>query len=385
MLRSLLNCRKVKMNITLVGAGNMGLALTAYLSINRKADVTLFTKREIGLLRFQDVEKKIQRETNAYTTSENPEEAFSNADMILVTYPAFLRKKFIEENQDYIHSGTYLGFVPGYGGAEYSCKELLEKGVVIFGFQRVPYVARASQDENGGYVASVLSSKKQLFIGAIPNSKTSEIANVIEGLLDIPVVNLKEYLSITLAPSNPLMHITGLYNVFKDYTNGQVFSTPLKFYEEWNDEASKLLFAYDAELQNICKQLSPLDMSEVVSLPVYYESPTPEDMTRKLKSIESFKAVTVPLKQTQEGYIPDLSSRMFIEDYPFGVCVIKDFARMLGVDTPVVDLLLEFYERLSGHKYFRPDGSYTEEIAATGIPGIHGIHSKDGLISFYHR
>lgn len=372
------------MKVAIVGAGNMGLAMTAYMAVHEKAEVTLFTGKTIYSLRLEIVEQSKFEHTSSFQTTDDPETAFSAADMIVVTYPAFLRKNFIDKYQRYIKKGTYLGFVPGYGGAEYSCVDLINRGVNIFGLQRVPYVARAREDGDGE-TARILSSKKELFVGAIPNNKTDEAAKIIEYLLDIPVHSLLEYLSITLAPSNPLLHITGLYSVFKDYTAGDHYPAPLKFYEEWNNETSELLFKYDAELQEICRRLEPLDMREVVPLPIYYESPTPEAMTRKLKSIESFKAVMVPLKQLDEGYVPDLSSRMFVEDYPFGVSIIKDFARMLDVKTPTVDLLLDFYERLSGHKYFNQDGSYTDEIVNTGGPGINGLHTKEEVIAFYHR
>lgn len=372
------------MKVTIVGAGNMGLAMTAYMAINNKAQITLFTEKTIESIYLNMVEKKRKECTSGFTVTSDPKTAFSSADIIFVTYPAFLRKKFIEQNQQYFNADAYLGFVPGYGGAEYVCTEILNRGVNIFGFQRVPYVARAEHNESGT-TATILSSKKELFIGAIPAGKTDIIANIVEQLLDIPVIKLHEYLSITLAPSNPLLHITGLYNVFKNYKNGQHFGGPMKFYEEWNDDTSRLLFKYDEELQEICRQLHPLDMSEVVPLPIYYESPTPEAMTRKLKSIESFKKVMVPLKKENDGFIPDLSSRMFVEDYPYGVCIIKDFASLLGVKTPTVDMLLDFYEELSGHKYFNKDGSYTDEIKDTGVPRINGFNSKEELITFYHR
>lgn len=371
------------MNITIVGAGNIGLAITAYLCASHKGCVTLFTGRDIESLRLHDVEKGIYQETNDYRLTSDPEAAFSKSDIILVTYPAFLRKKFIENNRDFIPSGSSLGFVPGYGGAEYFCSGLISRGITVFGFQRVPYVARTTQDNNG-VVAGILSSKKELYVGAIPQNRTAVVSRIVEQLFDIPTRGLQEYLSITLAPSNPLLHITGLYNVFKDYDPGQKFDSPMKFYEEWNDDASELLFKYDAELQSICKNLSPLDMREVIPLPIYYESPTPQAMTRKLKSIEAFKAVMVPLKESLGGYIPDLSSRMFVEDFPYGVCIIKDFARLLNVSTPTVDMLLGFYERLSGHKYFNDDGSYSIEIANTGVPGTHGMKSKQDIIQFYH-
>lgn len=375
------------MKVTVVGAGNMGLAMTGYMAAHNKASVTLFTGKNVlekGDLRVNDVERAENSRTNNFICTNDPQVAISEADIIFVTYPAFLRKDFISRYGCYIQDRAFLGFVPGYGGAEYSCVELIDKGVNVFGFQRVPYVARASEDGTGK-MAGILSRKNKLFIGAIPYAKTSEISLIVESLLDIPVQPLKEYLSITLAPSNPLLHITGLYNVFKNYEKEHMFERQLKFYEEWNDETSEMLFAYDNELQSICKALSPLDMSEVVPLPIYYESPTPEKMTQKLKSIESFKAVMVPLKKSNGGYVADLESRMFVEDYPFGVCVIKDFARMTGVATPTVDLLLDFYARLSGHRYFEADGSYAAEISSTGIPGNNGLNSTEDIIRFYYR
>lgn len=371
------------MNVTVIGAGNMGLALTAYIAINHKANVTLFTEKNINSIYLRMAEKDSLEKAEDFNTTSDAKKALSNADIVLVTYPAFLRKNFIQNNQQYFKAGSFLGFIPGYGGAEYTCTSLINRGVNIFGLQRVPYVARYSKGEHG-YIAGILSSKKELFLCAIPRNKCEEIANYIQQLLDIPVKQLKEYLSITLAPSNPLLHITGIYNVFKDFEAGKKYERPMKFYEEWNDTASEILFRYDAELQDICSHLKPLDMSEVVPLPVYYESPTPQDMTKKLKSIESFNSVMVPLIHDKDGYVPDLTSRMFLEDYPFGVCIIKDFARMTGVSTPTVDLLLEFYEKLSGHKYFHSSGTYTEEIKDTGVPGINGFSNIKDIIDFYH-
>ena len=371
------------MNITVVGAGNMGLAMTGYIAGKKEDTVCLFTGKDIGTIEVYDIEKCSKFKTDDYICTDDPNVAFKKADVIFVTYPAFLRRKFIEEYSEYINEGTYLGFVPGYGGAEYLCDSLIKRGVNILGFQRVPYVARAIKDKI--FVANIISRKQKLFVGVIPRAKTNEICKIVEHLLDIPVQPLKEYLSITLAPSNPLLHTVGVYNVFKDRDSTEEYSKPLKFYEEWNDDSSRLLFEYDTELQKICKALEPLDMSEVVSLPIYYESPTPEAMTRKLKSIEAFKSVMVPLEYNNGKYNPDLNSRMFIEDFPFGVCVIKEFSNLTGISTPAVDMLLNFYWKFTGHKYFNEDGTYTDEIINTGVPGRNGVDSIQKIISFYKQ
>ena len=158
----------------------------------------------------------------------------------------------------------------------------------------------------------------------------------------------------------------------------------MKFYEEWNDEASEVLFRYDKEVQEICNSLNPIDLTEVVSLPLYYESEKPSDLTKKLKSIQAFKAVKVPLKKLDGNkYVPDFNSRMFIEDYPYGICIFKDIALMENVNTPVIDMLLKFYENLTGKQYFKNDNSYGKDINETGVFSITGIKNTDDLLNFY--
>ncbi len=375
------------MRITVVGAGNIGLAMTAYMAVTGKGEICLFTRKNVlekGPLILSDAEEGREYRTDGFQVTDDPEKAFGDADIVLVTYPAFLRVDFIRQYRGYFRPGTCLVFVPGYGGIEYACRELIDRGVLLYGFQRVPYVARAKATEKG-MSAGILSKKKKLFVGAIPSEKGRSISEKIQALLDIPVETLNEYLSITLAPSNPLLHIVGLYHVFRDYRPGMRYDGPMAFYGEWNDEASKMLFAYDAELQAVCAALKPFDMKEVVPLPEYYESPTPEQMTKKLKSIEAFKAVSVPLIRDGDGYMPDFHSRMFVEDYPYGVCVIRDYARIAGVPVPTVDFLLDFYCRVTGHRYFNGDGTYTDEIWDTGVPGIYGIRTVKDAYEFYHK
>lgn len=374
------------MNITIVGAGNMGLCLLGYLA-GHGHNIILYTtshKLDNKTLIIRNHEQKEENVITQFKVTSSIKKSFSNCDIVFCTYPAFLRKEFIKEIEDILNPGSILCFIPGYGGAEYHCKRLLSRGVKICGFQRVPYVAR--YEEIDGYVlANILSVKKQLFIATIPKKLSLGIAGIIENLLNIPTVPLDEYLAVTLSPSNPLLHISGLYGVFGTSTKETIFSEELKFYEEWNDATSRFLFRYDEELHRICNSMSPLfNLKEVVPLAVYYESPTPQDMTRKLKSIESFKVVKVPLKRVGAlDYRVDIDSRMFVEDFPFGVCMFKAFALLVGIDTPLIDKLLQFYSNLSGKRYFKQDGSFDVDIAETGIPQLCGISDLNDLKDFY--
>lgn len=368
------------MKICIVGAGNIGLVMAGVIAHSREHEVVVFTNRKFNAseLVLEDVEQGVKYADLSIRVDDNPESALSGADYIFCTYPAFLRQDFILQYGRYIDAGAALGFVPGYGGAEYACKPLRDRGVIVFGLQRVPFVARQSEH----VIARLLSKKKELYLSSIPSDSTEKICSVVEALLGIPTVPLKHYLAVTLAPSNPLLHLTGLYNVFNDWEEGQYFDRQLMFYEEWTDSASEMLLAYDEELQNVCKRI-PVDLTEVVSLKQYYESQTPEAMTNKLKSIEAFKAVQVPLKKNGDLFYPDFDSRMFIEDFPYGIAIIKFFALLVDVETPTIDEILAFYSRKTGIEYYCPDGSFTDAIKKTGIPANYGLTSLESIVGYY--
>lgn len=368
-----------RVNITVFGAGNLGLACCAVLS--HRNNVTLFTTKphasqETLSYRYEGDE----RASAPFAVTDQLDEA-CKSELILCTYPAFLRQKFVKDIEPYLEAGSAVGFLPGYGGVEYFSQNLIARGVTVFGLQRVPYVSRSNWEER---TAGILSAKDTLFVAALPKSQTEAIAHCIQKLFDIPTVALNEFLAVTLVPSNPLLHTSGAYGIFKDYREGDTYPEVLAFYEQWNDDTSRFLLAYDDELQAICRALAPLDLSEVVALREYYESPTPEDLTRKLKSIRAFEAVRAPMRPTEQGgYVPNWADRMFTEDYPFGVAIIKDIATMVDVDTPTIDVLLDFYCKQTGIAYLNADGSAGKDAQTSAMPRTFDLDTKEKLIQFY--
>lgn len=376
------------MKIAIIGGGNIGMALLSMLS-DSDEELILFTSKKIAIPLFCcDFENKISKRLTHYSITNDAKKALCNAKIILCTYPAHVRKKFIENYGNFIESGSFLGFIPGYGGSEYLCKSLIQNGVIVFGLQRVPCVAR-SQMTNTKVISNILSRKKTIYVASIPSSYGEKISKRLEELLNIKCVVLKEYLSVTLGTSNPLLHTVGVYNIFKNSTPDSVFSKEIKLYEAWNDSASELLLAYDREVKSICNSLAkpPFNFKyitdEVVDLATYYESSSATLLTKKLKSIPSFSNVMAPLKKSGVGYIPNLQSRMFREDFPFGVCLIKEFALLAKVQTPTVDLLLEFYKKFAGFSYYNSDNTKGKDYFLTGAPMANGIRSNSELIKFY--
>ena len=372
------------MNVTIIGGGNIGMCLAGEISRVKGYDVTIYASRPEQFddrIKIVDDEKDITFWSGLIHATDDLSEAVKDADVILCTFPSHLRKKLIAEMEAFVKPDAFVGFFPGYGGAELYCEPLMKKGVSIFALQKVPYVARTKER---GKVAGLMSKKDKILVAALPNNKTDEIAHLLEDMLLIKCARLKNYMAATLLPGNPLLHTSGSVIYLDDYKPGQVFPEQIYYYQSWTDECSEFICRFSDEMMEVCDKL-PIDLSEVDSIQKYYESPTPQDLTRKFHSIPSYYPLVLPMEKTAEGYIPDFNSRFFTEDIPNGVCIIKALAQFVNVKTPTVDKVLDWYYRMTGKEYFRKDGSYGKDINETAIPQINGIDTLDKLKEFYLR
>lgn len=256
------------------------------------------------------------------------EEAVRDAAQLWITLPAFLFPQLGEQLLPIVEKGQTIICVPGGGGAEFAFQGLVRKvGCTLCGLQRVHSIARLKEY---GRSVFMLGRKDSIQIGTIPCGKAGETADILSKMLAMPCKALPNYLSVTLTPSNPILHTSRLYSMFHDYRDGVFYDRNILFYEEWTDDASRVLLACDAELQELCTALQPLDLTGVRSLKTHYESETSEQMTRKISGIPAFKGLTSPMKKCEKGWHPDFTSRYFTADFAFGLKVIIDLAHSVG-------------------------------------------------------
>lgn len=79
----------------------------------------------------------------------------------------------------------------------------------------------------------------------------------------------------------------------------------------------------------------------------------------------------------------NLNARFFWEDVPFGLVILKDIGRILGVKTPNVDKQIIFHQKFMPVKYvdektgdFLPDA-----LKDTGAPSRYGINTPEDLVA----
>lgn len=370
-----MNLQKTK--ITILGGGNMGSVLSVKFS--QKFDVTLFLNapyekvsdyRQDMVVFNEDkstfIKGKIQKIT------DNLEEAIKDADWIFVTFPSFLFAKSSQEIIPLLHSGQHLVGVPGSGGFELYFKDALNKGVTITGLQRVHSVARIITKGQEVRESGVRTSIR---CASIPASFNKEASKFISDCYSLPVEPLDNYLNVTLLNSNPILHTSRLYTIFKDYLSKKEYDTLPLFYEEWSLESSELLEKMDQELFNMFKVLGEHDMpvNQITTLLKHYDSNNTVEMTKKLNSINSLKGLTTPSKLNENGkYIPDLSSRYFTADFPYGLDILLSFSYILGVAAPNMQKVSDWYHQVTNTER----AFYLRDFGLKNIDDLKEIYSK---------
>lgn len=366
--------------ICVVGAGNVGIALAVDVSVKSGREVILLTKKN-GLESEEFV--KIDSDTgrtcrsNKISVTSEYNIGIEGANLVFITLPSFMAEACMKEISMY--SPKILVFVPGYGGKEFYCKQLIEKGCLVAGFDRSPYVARLSSRHE-----VVASTKKSVRLGCMTRRHTGELCGLLSDMVDFECHPLDNYLTVALTPSNPILHTARLYSIFKDAAADARLSGMIKFYGEWSDESSRILLDMDAELQSICRCFKNIDLSGVIPLSVHYESDSVEALTQKIRSIKSWHNLDSPVKRMDGHYFIDLESRYFQEDFSFGLSILKAYAQIVGVATPTMDKVLCWYQRLSGVHFFDSEGNLATKVIDGGsVPQRFGITKVCDVEKFY--
>lgn len=336
------------MKICIVGGGNIGTAMAVEFAHNNHI-VNVLTSRpqkwskKIFSVNIND-EENFSGKLNLVT--DNVEEAFNEVDYIFVTLPSNVQREFAEKAAPFVTNEMKFVVIPGFGGVEFLMSPIIKNGAQIFGFQRTPYVARLKK-----YGQRIWFDKKAKVKAASLHEKNLKtFVNDMENLLSMEVEPLPNYLCVTLTPSNPVLHTSRLFTMFKEFDYNNLPKENILFYANWNDAASEILFKMDDEVQQICQKLDKVDLTQVNSLKVHYESDTIPALTKKLRSIKSLSKIYSPMKHTQNGWMPDFEDRYFKCDFGYGLDILLQFAEILNLYTPTIEKVMGWYAKQTGYK-----------------------------------
>lgn len=312
--------------------------------------------------------------------SSKAEEVIPRSDIIILCLPGFLLDTEIKKIKRFLRPDSLVGSVVSSTGFFITALSILGNHIGLFGFQRVPYIARVREYGNS---VDLLGYKKQLNIVFENVSSPGTYMQLFESILETPISLLDHILEVTLTNSNPILHPSRLFCLFNDYSDTTVYPREYLFYEEWDDKSSEVLIACDNEFQSLLSLL-PIKKNAISSLLEYYESEDAFTLTNKIRSIEAFKSIKAPMKPVDGGYVPDFGSRYFTEDIPYGLLLIKYIAQILHTETLYIDSIIEWSQQVMHKNYIKDhqllmDSQDIQAIACLNPPVLKRLIRHNGL------
>lgn len=332
------------MKVTIIGGGNLGTLLGAAFAY-RGNEVTLHTSRPEMFSKEIEVYNKNEEMMFTGTLSKVTNdwgEAIDGADVVWVTVPPQLFVETAEKMEPYVTEGQMVGIIPGAGAAEFAFRTIIDKGARFFGLARVPSIARLKE---AGKSAYMLGPAPELLVGSIPAKNAKQICDEIQPLYQIKCRPVANYLAVAFTPSNPVLHTSRIYGMFKDYIPGNHYPTNELFYEKWTIDGAEILLNCSDELQQLCKAI-PMDMRDVESMQFRHNIRTPEELAARICSLDRLKGLYSPVIKDELGYVPDFNSRYFVSDFSYGIKIMIAVADLFDVPTPTMDTIWEWYKKV---------------------------------------
>ena len=332
----------MKKIITLCGGGALGHVIAGWLSAHDHAEVNILTNRpekwhhEIEI----DTPDGLLLSGRITKISNNPEDVIPQSDIVLLCLPGFMISKQLESIKSVLSPLTFVGSVFCSTGFFFDAFKILGTQQPLWGFQRVPFISRVNEY---GKSAHLLGYKDihNVAVENVNEHQQYEFTTLLAEWFERPIKLLKNYYEASLTNSNPLLHTSRLYTMFGGDNDGKIYDRMIFFYEEWTEAAADMYIKMDTEFFNLLKSL-PVSDNYLSPVLEYYESYDAHSLAEKLSSIQGFKGITSPMKQVDEGWVPDFESRYFTEDFPYGLKYIWQLAHENGISCPNIDLVYEW-------------------------------------------
>ena len=328
------------MKICICGGGNLGHVVAGFIAAQKKHEVCLLTRHPEQWSQDLIIEAPAETTYSGHLNGlfSNAEQAVSDADIILLCLPGYAIRETLLQIKDYVQSDAAVGSVVSSTGFFFEAMELLPASQPLFGFQRVPFISRIIEY---GHKARLMGYKDSLNLAIERTEHPEQLRDTLADMLQTPIQLLGSYYEASLSNSNPLLHPSRLYTLWKDWHEGDIYPRVPFFYEEWTEETAQLYIQMDNELQSLL-DLLPVRKGSIATVLDYYESTDAVSLAKKLRSIEAFKGILSPMKQVEGGYIPDFQSRYFTEDFPYGLAIVHRLAHEKGVPSPTIDMVYDW-------------------------------------------
>jgi len=367
----------IAMFVTVVGGGN-STPIFAALAKDAGHQVAILTRRpqdwnkdDIGFVN-EDLSYMPQSELRVavdVVTSE-PAECIPQSDMIFIAgLPIHFNPQVLAKIKPHLDMSrkVYIGSICAYGGFNWVAAEVLGQGnYSLFGTQLIPWCCGTIEY---GRTGLVIGAKRLLRIATEDGKDADGVKPLLAKILKMDFLTDTDFLASSLWPNNPSLHPPILYGLFKDWDGLAAYdpeAVPSFIYADMRTESAKAMVGESDELCAIVLKLrtflphnehlkNDFSMFHCVNENYKEQITCAYDAVSSVMTNKAFAKHKIPYTKVEGGVVPTLKHKFFETDLPFGLCTFKDIAVMIGVETPIIDAMIRWNQKLIGKEYLTDD------------------------------
>ncbi len=327
------------MKVSVLGAGNGGQAIAGFLSIQGH-EVSLYDiieekideLKKLGGVRLEGRIKGFG-EIGCITT--NISEAVQDAEIIMVTTIANAHKTVAQTVAPYLSDGQVIILNPGRTcGALVFKQALLEAGCrarfYLAEAQTLVYACRLV--ENG--IVNIIGIKDEVLLSALPSSDTDYVLGKIKPLYP-SFMKTSNVLRTSLENIGAIFHPCVLLFNAATIERNETFW----FYRDMTEQIASFIEKFDAERLAVGKAygLNLLGVNEWIKFA--YKDTLGDTLCERMRNNPAYHDIKSP---------STIFTRQLTEDIPTGVLPIMELGRAAGVETPLLQSMINICEALLG-------------------------------------
>jgi opine dehydrogenase len=334
------------MKFCVVGAGNGGRAFAAYIS-SKGYPINLYNR---SFTRIADIKKKegikvsgeIKGCFQINLITQNLELAVRDADVIVIVVPASAHKNIAKKIVNYLSPDQIILLNPGrtFGAVEF--RRIVEKNGISFPIfiaetQTLLFTSRQLKKNE----VKIIKIKDSIDFAAFPDKDTFFIYDTLKDVF--PQLNpTDDYLEMTLKNIGMLLHPTiSLLNA-----GAMDYGKKFKFYAEGASKRTcEVLEAIQFEINKIFGILG-LKQFRFCNWASRAYGINKKSIYEAIQAIKAYENINAPTQ---------LLTRYFTEDVPTGLVPFSSLARLLGIEIPLIDSVINLSSILCG-RAFRNEG-----------------------------
>jgi len=351
----------MSLKIAVLGAGNGGLAMGAHLAL-MGCNVRIYDKlpeavkplQEEGGIHLKGVSMtgfgSLERATSLI------EEAILDRDLIMVVTPAFAHREIAQSCVPLLRDGQKIILHPGRTGGAMEFYNILSKkapglDVIVAETQTLVYACRRT----GPAEVTIYGVKEQVPLAAIPAFKTKEVIALLKDFYH-QFTEAQNVLETSLLNMGAIFHPTPTIFNLGRIEEGQEFEY---YHQGITPLVGRVLDKIDQERVAIAENLGLSTLTALEWLRSVYgiETNKEDDICSAIHKTKVYAGIMAP---------KDPYTRYLTEDVPMSLVPLSELAKIAGVKTPVIDLIIEIASTIHEKDY----KSLGRTMKRMGIDGL---------------